>query len=276
MTRAHRVIVCSVIAVLALAAPASAQRAPDFATLDRGDGWRRVGLDGGLTLLTDDAPYSATLRIELSGQYVLRSGFGFYGAFPISRSFGGEAPGPENATGIGNLDAGVLYVIDGPTLSWVFRGGLGLPTASDGAGAATNFFASFPRFTDVALSQPDSLYVRLAFSPLIHMDHLYLRADFGFDLGLDTGDGDAANELLRLNLGGGYDFGRLAVGLEWVNLYTLDDFGGGEEHWSSLAINIRFMGKSLQPYVAGGLPLDDSLRDFVTFFVASGIQYVWK
>jgi hypothetical protein len=275
MTRVHRVIVCSVIAVLALAAPASAQRAPDFATLDRGDGWRRIGLDAGFTLLTDDAPYSGALRLELSGQYVLRSGLGFYGAFPISRSFGAEAPA-ENATGIGNLEAGLLYVIDGPTLSWVFRGGLALPTASDGAGAATNFFATYPRFTDVALAVPDAVYARVAFSPLIHMDHLYLRADFGFDVGFDTGDGDAANELLRLNMGGGYDFGAVAVGLEWVNLYTLDDFGGGEEHISSLAINVRIMGKSLQPYIAAGFPLDDSRRDLVVFYLASGIQYVWK
>jgi hypothetical protein len=275
MTTWQRVLASTVVTLTAIAAPASAQRAPDFATLDRGDGWRRVGLDLGFTLLSDDAPYSAGLRVELSGQYVLRSGLGFYGALPISRTFGADAPA-EDATGIGNLDAGLLYVVDGPTLSWVFRGGVALPTASDGDGTAANFFSSFPRFTDIALAQPDAFYLRAAFSPLIHMDYLYLRADFGIDVGFDTGDGDAANELLRLNLGGGYDFGAVAVGLEWVNLYTLDDFGGGEEHWSSLALNLRFMGKSLQPYVAAGLPLDESLRDAVVFYIASGIQYVWK
>lgn len=60
---------------------AAAQRAPDMATLDRGDGITKVGLDLGYSSL--DTHYSGALRFELYGQYVLPSGLGFYGALPM-------------------------------------------------------------------------------------------------------------------------------------------------------------------------------------------------
>src|SRR5688500_17768902 len=94
----------SLLLLLALAPAARAQRAPDTATLDRGDGITKLGLDLGLTLL-DDTPYDAALRIEPYGQYVLDSGFGFYGALPISASFGDDddPPGDQDDVALGNL-----------------------------------------------------------------------------------------------------------------------------------------------------------------------------
>jgi len=268
----------AIVFVIVTASGAYAQRSPDTSTLDRGDGITRLGLDFGLSFL-EGPPYDAALRIEPYGQYVSKSGLGFYGALPIARSFGGDAPPPatdvENATAIGNFELGGLYVVDSsPSTSWVFRGGFAFPTASDdGPGALTNVLATYPRLTDLALAVPDAYYVRLAVSPLIHGRKLFLRGDLGIDIGLDT-DND---ELVRFNIGGGVDLGTLALSLELVNTATLDDDVPGEDQFlHSLTFTVRFMGKALQPVIAIGAPLDDSARELVKLYFAVGIQFVLK
>ena len=263
-----------VFALVATAGVAHAQRAPDLATLDRGDGITKIGADLALSLI--DGPYSAGLRFEPYGQYITQLGLGIYGAFPITRSFGGsDAPmQPHDTFAIGDLDLGALYVIENsPDISWVFRGGVGFPIASDsGSAVVTNRLSTMPRLTDIALTVPDAFYVRLSVSPLIHIRRMYLRADLGIDIGSD--DADLANELVRFNVGGGFDFGLIALGVELVNLYTLDDFGGNEKFFHTLTGTVRFMGERLQPFVAVGTPLDSTLRGNVGFYIAAGIQFV--
>ena len=71
----HAITVAAVLA--ALAAPAAAQRMPDFATLDRGDGYSKLGLDLAWVSL-DTANYDSALHLELHGQFVSYSGLGLY------------------------------------------------------------------------------------------------------------------------------------------------------------------------------------------------------
>ena len=280
MIQLHRIVVLAL--VLAAAPAAYAQRAPDMATLDRGDGISKIGVDVGYTFL-DFPAYESALRLEVYGQYVTRSGFGLYGALPLSSSFGAasEAEDPEppdllpnNATALGNLEVGALYVsTQSSRFSLVFRGGLALPTATSGRDAsATLFAASAPRVTDVALAS-DAWYVRLAVSPLLYVDKIFFRADLGFDIGFDDDDGDQ-NELLRINLGVGIDLGKVAVGAELVNLGTLDDFGDDERFIHTLALTLRFMGEELQPFLAVGAPLEEGGAAAVDLFLAGGIQFV--
>lgn len=281
MKRKHVVIIVACLATAALSSAAHAQRSPDTATLDRGDGVTRFGLDFGLTALDQPpSPYDAVLRIEPYGQWVSDSGFGLYGAFPISKSFGDDdvEPDPDPELTIGNLDLGMLYVASAETSSWVFRAGVALPTAGDGPdGAATNRLGVYPRLTDAALAVPDATYLRLGISPLIHTSNIFLRFDLGFDLGIDMEDGaggDPAN-LLRLNVGGGVDLGVLALGLELVNIARFDDLDDDDDFVHSLAFTIRFMGEALQPVIAVGIPLDERLRDEVKFFASLGIQVLF-
>ena len=259
------------LALVVLASTAHAQRAPDMATLDRGDGISKFGVDVAFSSL--DTPfYDAALRVDLYGQYVTRSGLGFYASLPIASSFGdAPEPMPQPATALGNLDVGLLYTITkSPTLSWVFRGGLAVPTASDDFdGTATNVFATWPRLTDYALAVPDAWYIRLGVSPLIYVDKLFFRADIGFDIGSD--DNNAADEILRLNVGGGVDLGTVALSLELASLYSFDDFDEDNDFVHTLAFTARFMLQKLQPFVSLGTPLDNS-RDAIPFFVAAGIQ----
>ena len=271
-----RIIVVSI--VLTLATAAHAQRAPDMATLDRGDGISKFGIDGAFSSI--DTPfYDAALRFELYGQYVTNSGFGIYGAFPLSHSFGDPPdvtpPLPQPTTAIGNLELGGLYVITrDPKLSWVFRLGLAVPTASDDFdGATTNFYATWPRLTDLALAVPNAWYVRFGVSPLIHISNVFFRADLGLDIGSD--DDNAADELLRFNVGGGVDLGVVALSLELANVYDLDDFAEDDNWANTVAFTVRFMGENLQPFLSLGTPIDNS-RDDIPFFFAAGIQYAQK
>lgn len=255
-----------------------------MATLDRGDGISKLGIDLGFSVL-EFPPYERTIRAEVYGQYVARSGFGIYGALPLASSFGAadetqdpEPPDllPNNATALGNFEVGALFVATkSRQLSFVFRGGVALPTASSGRDAsATLLSATYPRLTDVALAS-DAWYLRLGFSPLIYVDKVFFRADIGFDIGFDDDDGTGdENELFRLNVGAGVDLGPAALGIELVNLATLDDFGDDEDFLHTLAVTLRFMGKQLQPFLSVGAPIDDSRRENVKLFIAGGIQIV--
>ncbi|HEU0036957.1 MAG TPA: hypothetical protein VFQ53_40380 [Kofleriaceae bacterium] len=253
---------------------AHADRSPDMATLDRGDGITKIGVDFGLSIL-NDPPYDSALRIEPYGQYVLRSGLGFYAAIPISLSFGGEGepapPEADNATALGNIDLGLLYTLNqSDHFALVFRGGVGLPTASSGRDEAlTNTFASTPRYTDVALAIPEALYIRLAISPLFYSGRLFLRGDLGIDLGVNRDEGNAP-ELLRLNIGAGIDLDAVALSFELVNTALLRDNDSDDDFNNVFAFAARFMGETLQPIIAIGTPID--FRDRVKAFISVGIQ----
>jgi hypothetical protein len=272
MTRAIEVLL-----VLALAAgTANAQRAPDMATLDRGDGISKIALDAGLTFSPD--PYDLALRLELYGQYVTRSGFGIYGSLPLTMSFG--APGddvdpnpPDNiandAAALGNLEAGGLYVLTkSRELSFVFHGGVSFPTAGEGRDEFATLRAGiFPRLTDFA-NMTGEWYLRFGFSPLFYASKFFLRGDLGFDVALE----DGGTHLLRFNIGGGVDLGAVALSLELVNsLAFIEDTDN--DVINTLAFTVRFMGKKFQPYLALGTPLDDNGAD-VDLFVAGGLQFV--
>lgn len=271
MQRAHYVVLFIVLAT----GTAHAQRAPDMATLDRGDGISKIALDGGLTFL--DVPYDTALRLELYGHYVTRMGLGFYGSLPLSMSFGAPSDDedpvppdaiPNDAASLSNLEAGGLYVATkSPNLSFVFRLGASIPTSTDGRDeAATRFAGVYPRFTDLA-NTFDEWYLRFSFSPLIYVDRLFLRADLGLDLAFE----DAIPHFLRFNLGAGVDLGPVALSLESVN--SLAFWEGDDDFLNALAFTVRFMGERFQPYLAVGSPIDDS-RDNVDLFLAGGIQFV--
>ncbi len=258
-------------ALLGATTVASAQRAPDMATLDRGDGISKAGIDLALSSL-DPPPYTSALRFDIYGQFVTQSGFGVYLSLPVSRSFGGEGtpspPEAENATALGNLDAGLLYVQTRRSMAWVFRVGAALPTSSDGRDhGLTRYYATAPRLTDAALASSDG-FLRLSVSPLIYRDRLFFRADLGFDL--DFGDDDY--HYLRLNVGGGVDLGVVALSLELANLAAFGDLGRDEDFVHTLAFTVRFMGKQLQPFLSVGAPLDAYRRDVVRWFLSGGLQ----
>ena len=267
----------------AMASPAAAQRSPDFATLDRGDGISHIGLDLAFVKMdAPPAPLDGVLHFELHGQFILQSGLGFYGAVPINKSFGdGPEEGEFDGTAaLADIDLGGLYVIHGPELSFVFRLGLILPTASEDPGdGGANFWGSMFRLTDIAMTNPDAWYARLAFSPLLHAHSLFVRGDLGVDIPFAEDD-FRADPILRLNLGVGVDLSMAALMLELANIADIDDDDedpdGDDDFFSTVAVTLRFMGDSLQPYLSVGVPIDEPIRDLAPFFVAGGIQGVFR
>lgn len=265
--------------VAATGSPALAQRMPDSSTMDRGDGFTKIGLDLGFVSL-DSPPYDAALRLEPYGQLVTSSGLGGYFALPLARSFGsGEDPEREGQAALGDLDIGGLYVISGFDVSFVFRLGLVVPTASEDVGDfATNLFAAQSRITDIAMVNPDAWYARLAFSPLIHVSNFFVRFDLGVDIPFAE-DNYRADPILRLNLGGGVDLGVVALMLELATIGDIDDDDddelGDEDLYHTGALTVRFMGEALQPFLSIGMPIDDAVRDQVDFFIGAGIQAVF-
>ena len=254
------------------------QRMPDMATLDRGDGITRLGLDFGAVFTDDDiVGIDAALRFDVFGQFVAYSGLGLYGSLPISVLV---AEG-DNDSALGNLEVGGLYVIDSPTMSFVFRGGVALPTSADDdiEEILANLLGTWSRLTDVAQAVPNATYVRLAFSPVYHDGGLFLRADVGVDLEVKEHEntiavapGDDPDNLVRVNVGGGIDLGTVAVMAELVNLASSSSYESDDDLIHTFAVSARFMGQSLQPYFTFGLPLDDSSRQLIDFFVGAGLQ----
>lgn len=275
-------ITLAIAFVLALAGNVHAQRAPDLATLDRGDGISKVALDAGLTFVK--APYDLALRLEIYGQYVTRSGIGIYGALPLTASFGApsdsEDPAPpdllpNDTASLSNLELGGLYVVTkSRMLSFVFHLGLSLPTATDGDNAidardsfATRTAGILPRATDM-VNTFGNWYARLGFSPLIYADKLFFRFDLGFDIAFEEAD----PHVFRFNLGGGVDLGPVALSLELANSVA---FANDTENFLDvLALTFRFMGEKFQPYLAVGAPLDDDTRNGIELFIAGGLQFV--
>lgn len=256
------------------------QRMPDMATLDRGDGITRLGLDFGAAFIDDDiVGIDAALRFDVFGQYVSYSGLGLYGSLPLSVLV---AEG-DNETALGNLEIGGLYVADSPTVSFVFRAGVALPTSSDDdpGEIVANLLSTWARLTDLAQAVPNTTYVRVGFSPMYHDGGVFLRADLGVDLEVKEDDdaiavglGDDPNNLFRVNVGGGVDLGTVALMAELVNIASSSSFDDGddEDFVHTFAVSARFMGESLQPYFTVGLPVDDFSRDVVDFFLGAGLQ----
>lgn len=271
----------SLAGVAGSAGSAMAQRMPDMATLDRGDGISRLGLDFGAAFPDDSIEgFDAALRFDFFGQLISRQGLGVYGSLPISILVGEG----DNETALGNIEVGGLYVIDSPAVSYVFRAGLALPTADDdGLGFAANVLASWSRLTDLSQAIPNATYLRLGFSPLYHANRVFLRADLGVDLAVQDDDqleiagvvfGFDAENLFRINVGGGIDLGSVALMAELVNVASTSSLDDDDDNdfLNTFALSARFMGGSLQPYFTFGVPLDDLGRDVIDFFLGAGLQ----
>jgi hypothetical protein len=257
---------------------------PTFATMDRQDGESKVGASLGWTFFDNDGPGDVSaLRVDIYGHYVGMSGLGGYGIIPLSFVFvdNAEVLGDEDESAIGNVEGGVLYVIPSGATDFVLRGGITLPTADDdGPGIFTNFLAGLgPRLTDVAAhGYPETFWLRLSASPIFRSGQFVVRLDGGVDFAVSTDNYDEPDPVLRLNVGGGVDTGTVAILGELVTIGNLGDndsaidTGPDEDFLHTLALSARFRAGSIEPGVALGFPLDDSVREFMDFFVVAGLQ----
>lgn len=251
---------------------------PTFATLDRQDGESKIGGSLAWTFFDNDAGADITaLRVDVYGHYVGESGLGGYGLLPVSFLFvDDEGEFFEDETGIGNVEGGVLYVLPSGPHDFVLRGGITLPTADDDEGFFANYLATFPRLTDVALAYPETFWLRLAASPILRFGQFIIRLDGGLDFAVSS-DGPEPDPILRLNAGAGVDTGTFAILGELVTVASLGDEDvaieeDDEDFFHTLAISGRFRAGSIEPGLALGFPLDESIREGIEFFIVAGLQ----
>ncbi len=271
--------------MIALAAGSAAAQpmagSPTFATMDRQDGESKIGAAFGWTFFDVPGPGDlSALHIDIYGHYVGASGLGGYGVVPLGFAFADNAEPFEDdsESAIGNVEGGVVYVIPSGMHDFVLRGGITLPTADDDAGGfAANLLSMYSaRLTDIALAYPETLWLRLSASPILRSGQLVFRIDGGIDVAVSTDNGDEPDPVARINVGGGVDTGSFAILGELVTIGDLGDDNSAsddeEDFLHTVAISARFRAGSIEPGVAIGFPLDESVRDIVDFFIIASLQ----
>ncbi len=270
--------------MIALAAGSAAAQpvagSPTFATLDRQDGESKIGAALGWTFFDNDGPADASaLHVDIYGHYVGESGLGGYGIIPLGFIWV-DNPAPlddDSESAIGNIEGGAVYAIARGMNDFILRGGITLPTADDSpAGFGANAASILgPRLTDIALIYPETLWLRLSASPILRSGQLVFRIDGGLDVALSTDNGDEPDPVLRLNVGGGVDTGTVAILGELVTVANLGDDDAStedEDFLHTLAVSARFRAGAIEPGVAVGFPLDESVREFMDFFIIGSLQ----
>jgi hypothetical protein len=244
------------IATVAVVQPTPA----GFATIDRLDEVSRVGTSAGFSFFDDDATdaLNFALHTDLWGQYVHPTGAAAYLALPISYL----SADSDSESSLGNLEVGGGFVqglTDEGQLA--FRAGLVLPTSDDEDFFINILGTATPRLTDLVTSFPSSTWLRLAVSPSFRRGQLFLRADLGLDVPVDSDEGTDPDSLIRANLGGGVLAGDVALTAELATLGSTGDADDTSDRFvHTAALGARYVPGSIHPGLAVVTPLDDAGR----------------
>ncbi|HEY7374769.1 MAG TPA: hypothetical protein VIF57_21570 [Polyangia bacterium] len=256
------------------AAPASAEIAPTFLTLDRMDGTTRFGIQMGWDKIDDTSISDGfVMRYELYGQYLFPNKVvGVYGQLPISHAFNFNG---NDATGMGNIEMGGFFL---PTHSseLILRGGLAMSTASDSNNneILSNVYSTYERLTDLMLIAPQYTTLRLSASTLQQRDTLFFRADLGFDLAIDKPDGATTSVWFRGNVALGVRATGVDITAELINIAAVN--GGGDNaslsdrFFHTLGFSLRSQGEN-QFHLGTVFPLDRDARGEI-WIISVGYQ----
>ncbi len=205
-----------------------------------------------LTFLTGDGD-DAIKRVDLSAQYVAPSGFGGYASIAGS-TIDGESH-------LGSLEIGGLWHRRNGTNDNTFRVGLILPTASvdeneDIFGGAFMHLIStaFSRPSDLLTAAPETTTLRAAFTPTFRSDKFVARGDIGLDIVLATEGEGPETPYLHVDLGAGYDDGKVAALFELSTMAYLEET---DELLHVAAITGQLHTGSATPFVALAKPIGD-------------------
>ncbi len=238
-------------------------RAPPFATMDRGDGVTRLGLETSLSTTSyasDPTSRTTVSRTELYGQYVHASGLGAYAKVPLSYTnyrYDQDDPG-DTALRLHNLELGALLAKRlAPSLGIVLQAGAALPTLAASDVQHDGSFFDGSRTADHPLAAAAHLTaLRLSVSPVFRAEGIFARLDLGLDAVVASDAAPApATTSVRGALGAGYAGERLSVTAEYVTYRT------GDGSLDALSLSGRFALGDYQPYAALTVPVDDRFVD---------------
>ncbi len=285
MTRIRLLAFVATAAFLAAAQPTARAAAP-FVGMERANPGAALGLDANLGV-----PGSAAkdAGVDLFAHYQAHahfgSGYGGYVTVPFSTMFAsgssavGQALTFDSSTfAFGNVELGGFAGFDLGLIALTARAGVGLPTAQSSARAqfANGGAILAGRLTDLALTQPDTLPVRLSATARLDAAIVEVRADVGLDVLADVGDArDGTDTLVRANLGAALGLGLVTPSLELANLLSLSGKSAllGNRSWrgeliGGVTLNLPFV----RPFVALTYPLDSAARRITKLGVTAGVR----
>jgi hypothetical protein len=219
-----------------------------------------------ITVLTAEGDSDNIVRFDLSGQFVAPSGMGGYASIAGS-SLDGDSH-------LGSLELGGLWHRPGAEVDTTFRVGLILPTSGQGDdfgdGALGHLISTFyARPSDLLTAAPSTTTLRAAVTPMLRRDRFVARADVGLDIVLDT-DGDNPDApYLHVDLGAGYDDGRMAFMFELATMSYLDDT---DELLHVAAITGQLHAGVATPYLSLSKPLGDAVPDIDILGITVGVR----
>lgn len=256
------------IVLLSAAAPARAQ----YVSLDRQGDQTHIGLRFDFGFPDDAVDAEAFFRTEVYGQIAV-AGWGGYASVPFQSEIDPKTDRDASA-GIGNVEVGAFRVFGAGPVDLVTRLGLTIPTARD---RPLLGLAGFARLTDIIDTVPDTFGIRLSLSPDISFGIVFLRADVGVDLAIETEDHpgrDALEASLRANVGAGVSLGLFSATVELVNNFALSDesFSIGGDVASALAVSAAVNVLFLHPFIAFTFPLDEDSRAVYGFAFTFGAE----
>jgi hypothetical protein len=152
-------------------------------------------------------------RLELRGQYLAPTGVGGYARLAVSASAGTSA--------VGSPELGVLAHRARGDGDLTLRAGLVIPAGTNDEGTKSHYLGTLAvRPSDHLAAFPDIVILRLALAPALRRDDLFVRADLGADVMLDTGHDDRGT-LIHLDVGAGVRSGQLGLVAELGNTVML-------------------------------------------------------
>lgn len=256
-----------------VAPPSVASSSPGFMFMDKVHSTSMMSADLGYSIFESAADATA-VRLDLHGQMVMPAGIGGYLTLPLLYG----SIGDESSVDVGNLELGGLYVMRNPGFNFIGRAGIALPSsrADEGGGAFVGDVAQFLNFysdlTNLPLVVPELTTVRLSGSIEGRSGQLFYRGDAGIDVFVDS-PGDNPDPIAHLNLAVGADLGSISAAVEWINLVSTDDGLSADEAFiHAFGISVRSQQGAISPAIAIGFPIDDTLQQFVDFYVFAGVD----
>lgn len=238
---------------------------PHFVTFDR------VGDDSALNMSLSYASFDGegtdfNARLDLHGRYMSPMGVGGYLNFPLSLIDFDD----QREFALGNLELGGLYALNTPASQIILRGGLVLPTA-DEEDAYINIMTGLGRFSDYITAIPETTVLRLSGSLTHHMRDVFLRADVGLDVPVDSAREEQLDPFVRLDLGVGLHTSSVTLTAEFAIVGTTES-NEDNRFISNIAFAVNGRSASIQPYAAFVVPLEDEFSDVIDFVVIAGVQ----
>lgn len=218
-------------------------------------------------------------NIVLKNDYHLQLGLdelGVYVFIPTTHT-----AGDTNNSAIGNVEAGVVGNTTLGKLKFNYRFGVSVPTAAKSSffeyslDYNTNVYGASADPANFTACLPDYLIVRSSASPEFEWGPVFVRADIGTDILIETGDGpdDPVEIMVRINAAAGIDAAGVQVAIETANSFILTQ--SGVDPFSALGVTLALPTENVTVFGGVSATIGDGLIDSapIVMIVNTGLRF---